>query len=169
MNLNASIDSTWLRIALEQATAGVSRGQAPFGACIVKGPELIAAACNVMWESIDITAHAEVTAIRLACASLQTVDLSGCTIYSTTEPCPMCFAACHWARLDRIVYGSSIPDANAVGLSNLPISNIDMKRLGSSPIQLHGSVLREDCVALLQRWHKLRCSGDGVASRSSSI
>lgn len=160
---NASTDSRWLQLALEQAKAGVERGQAPFGACIVKGSDLIAAACNVMWESIDITAHAEVTAIRLACASLKTVDLSGCVIYSTTEPCPMCFAASHWAKIDRIVYGSTIADANVVGLSNLPISNVDMKQLGSSPIELQGNVLREDCVALLQRWYKIRCGAIGLA------
>ncbi len=166
---NASSDSKWMRLALEQATAGVAHGQAAFGACIVKGSDLVAAACNVMWESIDITANAEVTAIRLACTSLQTVELSGCVIYSTTEPCPMCFAASHWAKISRIVYGSTIADANAVGLSNLPISNIEMKRLGSSLIELQGSVLREDCVAILQRWHKIHCGADGIASGSSSL
>lgn len=156
MNRDPSRDAEWMRVAIEQAETGMARGQAPFGACIVKGSDLIAAACNVMWESIDITAHAEVTAIRLACASLQTVDLSGCVIYATTEPCPMCFAACHWAKIDRIVYGSTIADANAVGLSKLPISNSEMKRLGNSPIEILGAILREDCVAVLDAWNRTR-------------
>ncbi len=149
---NPPDDSRWLSLALEQANAGVDRGQAPFGACIVKGSDLIAAACNVMWETNDITAHAEVTAIRRACSVLKTIDLSGCVIYSTTEPCPMCFAACHFAKIERIVFGSTIADANEVGLSKLSISNQQMKRLGNSPIQIRGSLLREDCVSLLQRW-----------------
>ena len=149
-------DEQWLRLAIEKAHEGVARGQAPFGACIVRGSELVVAACNIMIESTDITAHAEVTAIRLACAKRQTIDLTGCVIYSTTEPCPMCFAACHWARLDRIVYGSTIADANAVGLSNLPISNDQMKQLGGSDIRLTPRVLRDECVALLQTWSRQR-------------
>ena len=64
----------------------------------------------------------------------------------------MCFSACHWARLDRIIYGSTISDANAVGLSNLPISNDQMKQLGGSSIRLTPKVLREECVSLLRAW-----------------
>src|SRR5437588_11290140 len=95
----------WMRLAIETARHGIEQGQTPFGACIVRGDDLIVASHNVVWQTTDITAHAEITALREACRALRTIDLSGCTIYSTCEPCPMCFSACHWARLDRTVYG----------------------------------------------------------------
>ena len=150
-------DERWMKIAIEKAREGVAAGQAPFGACIVRGKDLVVVAHNIMWQSNDITAHAEVTAIRQACVVRNSVDLSDCAIYSTTEPCPMCFSACHSARLGRIVYGATIADANSVGLSNLPISNEQMKQLGGSPIRLTPRLLREDCVALLREW-QLRVS-----------
>jgi tRNA(Arg) A34 adenosine deaminase TadA len=101
---------------------------------------------------MDITAHAEVTAIRRACAALGAIDLAGCTIYSTCEPCPMCFSACHWARIDRVVYGASIDDARRAGFNELSISNEQMKRLGGSPIVIVGGVLRAQCASLFDEW-----------------
>ncbi|MGH7213163.1 MAG: nucleoside deaminase, partial [Tepidisphaeraceae bacterium] len=121
-------DSHWMRIAIDACRRGIESGQSPFGAAIVRGDELVVAAHNAVWQTTDITAHAEVTAIRQACATLKTIDLSGCRIYSTTEPCPMCFAASHWARLDKIYYGASIADAQMSGFSELTISNDHMKR-----------------------------------------
>src|SRR5207237_7695379 len=102
------------------------------------------AAHNVVWQTTDITAHAEVNAIRLACRKLGTIDLSGCRIYSTAEPCPMCFAASHWARLDHIYFGAMIGDANAVGFSELSISNEQMKKLGGSRIGVTGGLLGDE-------------------------
>ena len=94
-------DEHWMRLAIEKCREGIALGQSPFGAVIVRGDELVVAAHNVIWQSTDITAHAEVNAIRLACRKLNQVELRGCRIYSTTEPCPMCFSACHWAKLDQ--------------------------------------------------------------------
>lgn len=147
-------DEEWMRRAIEVAESGITAGQTPFGACIVRGEDLVVAAHNVVWLTTDVTAHAEVTAIRRACGSLSRLDLSGCAIYSTCEPCPMCFAAIHWARINRIVYGASIADAQAVGFNELPVSNTDLKRLGGSRIDIAGGVLKDECRALFERWKR---------------
>lgn len=147
-------DDHWMRKAIQAARTGIEQGQTPFGAAIVRGDELIVACHNEVWGSTDITAHAEVTALRAACRSLNAIDLSGCTIYSTCEPCPMCFSACHWARLERIVYGAAIPDAAAAGFNELPVSNHDLKRLGHSPVQITPDVLRDECRELFGLWAK---------------
>jgi tRNA(Arg) A34 adenosine deaminase TadA len=101
---------------------------------------------------MDITAHGEVNTIRAACRSAGTIDLSGSTIYSTTEPCPMCFSAIHWAKIKRIVYGASIADAEAAGFNELTISNDLMKKAGGSAVVVEGGCLREACVGLFAEW-----------------
>ena len=106
-------DEAWMRVAIRHAELGIAEGQTPFGACIVKPGRKISVAHNLVWQSCDPTAHAEICAIREASSALGTIDLTGCTIYSTCEPCPMCLAACHWARMTRLVYGASIADALA--------------------------------------------------------
>ncbi|NNF59217.1 MAG: nucleoside deaminase [Rhodothermaceae bacterium] len=136
-----------MRLAIEKAIAGVKAGGSPFGACIVRDGEVVACVHNVVWQTTDITAHAEVHGIREACRALATIDLSGCTVYTTTEPCPMCFSAIHWAHCDRIVYGTSIADAQAAGFRELTISNETMKELGGSTVEIEGAFLREECLA----------------------
>ena len=101
----------FMRVAVRMARQGVRKGQSPFGACIVRKGKVVSVAHNEVWKKGDSTAHAEVMAIRAACKKLKTIDLSGCTIYSTCEPCPMCFSACHWSRISRIVYGVRIEEA----------------------------------------------------------
>lgn len=150
-------DARHMRRAVEVARAGVASGQTPFGACIVRGEAtgeeaVVAAEHNEVWATTDATAHAEVQAIRAACRELGTIDLSGCTIFTTCEPCPMCFAACHWARLDRVVFGARIADARAAGFNELALSNEEMKRRGGSPLELVPGVEREACVELFRRW-----------------
>lgn len=148
-------DEDFMRMAIAKAREGIAKGQTPFGACIVKDGQVVALEHNAVWASTDITAHAEVTAIREACRDLVTVDLTGCTIYSTTEPCPMCFSACHWARIERIVYGTAIADVQALGFHELTVSNDEMKRLGNSPIKIEGGLLRDENLALLREWADL--------------
>ncbi|MBI4517549.1 MAG: nucleoside deaminase [Deltaproteobacteria bacterium] len=145
-----------MRLAIAAATAGVEQGQSPFGACIARAGRVVSCVHNVVWADTDITGHAEVNAIRNACRALGTIDLSGCTIYSTCEPCPMCFAACHWARLDRIVFGVSIADAQALGFRELAISNVTMKALGGSSVESSGGCLREDNLRLFRGWRRRR-------------
>ncbi len=147
-------DEAYMRLAIAKAREGIAAGQTPFGACLVKADRVIACAHNVVWASLDSTAHAEVQAIRNACAALTTIDLSGCVLYSTCEPCPMCFSAAHWARLARIVYGAEIADARRAGFHELTISNLSLKQLGGSPVELTGGLLREECLALFDVWGK---------------
>ena len=134
----------YMRMAIAKAREGMSNGQTPFGACVVKNGEVISCQHNLVWEETDITSHAEIVAIREACKVLDTVDLSGCTIYSTTEPCPMCFSAIHWAKIDAIYFGTRIADAQEVGFSELTISNEEMKLQGKSSVQIIGDFMREE-------------------------
>jgi guanine deaminase len=143
-------DVDLMRLAIDKARQGVMAGQTPFGACIARSGETVTCEHNVVWLTTDITAHAEIHAIREACRKLGTVDLSGCVIYSTCEPCPMCFSACHWARISKIVYGASIHDAQASGFHELPIANSRLKELGASPVEIVGDFLRTEAVALFQ-------------------
>ncbi len=152
MNAN---DERYMRMAIEKAKKGVAYGQTPFGACIVKDDEVIVCEHNVVWKNMDITAHAEVHAIREACKKLGTVNLSECVIYSTCEPCPMCFSAIHWAKISKIVYGTSISDAENVGFNELHISNDTMKELGNSPVEIVGDFLKNESLELFETFHKL--------------
>ncbi len=145
-------DEQCVRRAIARAREGILRGQTPFGACIVKDGKVVSCEHNVVWRTGDITAHAEMHAIRKACRKLGTIDLSGCVIYSTCEPCTMCFSACHWAKIGRIVYGAGIADARQAGFNELAVSNRDMKRRGGSPVEIAGGLLREECVMLFRAW-----------------
>lgn len=148
-------DADYMARAIAKAREGIERGQTPFGACIVRNGEIVALEHNAVWAELDITAHAEIQAIRRACRELGTVDLSGTVIYSTCEPCPMCFSAIHWAKIDKIVFGARIADAKALGFSELEVSNETLKRLGPSPVALQGDCCREECLELFRLWSRL--------------
>lgn len=111
-------DEAFLREAIRLARRSVAEGGGPFGSVVVRGGKVIATGTNRVVEDADPTAHAEVTAIREACAALGTHDLSDCTIYASCEPCPMCFGAIHWARIARHVYGAGRADAAGVGFDD---------------------------------------------------
>lgn len=145
-------DDKFMKLAIAKAREGVHRKQTPFGACIVKNGKVISCVHNKVWKNTDITAHAEVTAIREACKKIKSIDLSGSVIYSTCEPCPMCFSACHWAKISKIVYGVSISDARDIGFGELFISNKKMKNTGRSPIKIIGGCLKSDNLELFQMW-----------------
>ncbi|MFQ5753310.1 MAG: nucleoside deaminase [bacterium] len=148
------IDERYMRLAIAKAREGMQHGQTPFGACIVKNGEIISCVHNIVWQSTDITAHAEIYAIREACRKLHNVDLSGSTIYSTCEPCPMCFSACHWAKISKIVYGARIEDAKEAGFNELTISNKSMKEFGNSPVEIFGDFLRPENQAVFHEWSR---------------
>lgn len=143
-----------MREAIAVAREAIAQGQTPFGCAIVRDGQLLARAHNEVWATTDITAHAEVTALRRACAGARDVHLRGATVYTTTEPCPMCFSACHWAAVDRIVYGARIPDALRAGFRELTIQAEDMARLGGSAVEVQGGVLAAECAALFDEWRR---------------
>ena len=106
-------------MAIALATDNVRTGKGgPFGAVIVRDGEVIAAATNTVTSTNDPTAHAEVNAIRAACAKLDNFQLDGCDVYTSCEPCPMCLAALYWSRCARIFYGNTAEDAAAAGFDD---------------------------------------------------
>lgn len=110
---------TFMRRAISLASQNVRDGLGgPFGSVVVKDGEIIGEGTNRVTSSCDPTAHAEMLAIRAASAKLQNFDLSGCEIFTSCEPCPMCLSAIYWAKLDRMFYGNTIVEADAIGFSD---------------------------------------------------
>jgi len=125
----------WMRQALRSAYEGIRKLEGgPFGAVIVHGGKAIAVSHNRVLKKKDATCHAEINAIRDASRKLKSFDLSGCVIYATNEPCPMCFSAIHWARISRVVYGTAIADVRRRGFNELSIPSRQMKKAGQSPV-----------------------------------
>lgn len=147
-----------MRLAIAKAKEGIKKGQTPFGACIVKDGKVVACAHNHVWKKTDITAHAEIVAIRQACQKLKTIDLSGCILFSTCEPCPMCFSACHWARVSFLVCGARIQDAQKIGFRELVISNSAMKRMGKITMPVIKDVLRDENLKLFEEFQQKNAS-----------
>jgi tRNA(Arg) A34 adenosine deaminase TadA len=145
-------DQDFMHEALDVCRQGVEFGQSPFGACIVADGRVVARTHNRVWATTDPTAHAEVCCIREACTARGRVHLADCTIYSTTEPCPMCFSAIHWARIPRIVYAATIEDARDFGFNELPISNQKLREISGAKVELVGAVLRDEALALYRLW-----------------
>lgn len=144
----------FMRLAIAKTRRGIARGQTPFGACIVRDGKIIACEHNRVWTTTDITAHGEMVTLRSACKKLKTIDLSGCDIYSTCEPCPMCFSACHWANIRTIYFGSTIADARQAGFNELSINDVVLKKLGKSKVKIVSGVLREETRLLFEYWKK---------------
>lgn len=113
-----SEDKKFMQLAIDLSIENVAKGGGPFGAVIVRNGEIIATGTNRVTENCDPTAHAEVSAIRAACAKLGDFKLSGCTIYSSCEPCPMCLSALYWAGVERIFYGNTKQDAKSINFDD---------------------------------------------------
>lgn len=107
-----------MRKAIVLAEENVANGGGPFGAVIARNGEIIATGVNLVTAKHDPTAHAEVSAIRAACKKLGTFDLSGCEIYTSCEPCPMCLGAIYWAHIDKMYYGNDKADAKRIGFDD---------------------------------------------------
>jgi tRNA(Arg) A34 adenosine deaminase TadA len=117
MNRQPNLD--FLRRAIALATRNVTSGAGgPFAALVVRDDQVIGEGVNLVTATNDPTAHGEVTAIRAACKALKTFTLAGCELYTSCEPCPMCLAASHWARLDAVFYGAGAEDAAKAGFDD---------------------------------------------------
>jgi tRNA(Arg) A34 adenosine deaminase TadA len=142
----------FMRIAIELAEDNVKRGVGgPFGAVIVKDGMIVARSANRVVPTNDPTAHAEVSVIRLACQELETYNLSGCEIYTSCEPCPMCLGAIYWARIDKIYYANTKADAAAIGFDDHFIydeleSAMENRKL---PFQ---QLLRDEAIQAFKLW-----------------
>ena len=146
----------WMKLAIRSAKTGIRHLEGgPFGVVIVRGNQAIAIAHNTVLKNHDATCHAEINAIRIASRKLRRFDLSDCVIYSTTEPCPMCFSAIHWARLAGVIYGTTIADVRKRGFHELSIPSKKMKREGKSPVRIKVGFMKKECLALLKSWDQL--------------
>ncbi len=145
-------EATWMRLAIAKTREGIAAGQSPFGAILVKDGAVVVATHNTVWRDTDPTAHAEVNCLRRAATALGTIDLKGSTLYSTCEPCPMCLAAIHWAKVDRVVFGATIDDSAEAGFGELHVAAGSLAEQGRSPLVVEGGLLREECVGLFAEW-----------------
>ncbi|MDX1652242.1 MAG: nucleoside deaminase [Brumimicrobium sp.] len=137
--------------AIELSKESVKNGGGPFGAVIVKDGEIIAESANSVTKDNDPTAHAEVNTIRLACKNLNTFVLSGCEIYSSCEPCPMCLGAIYWARLDKLYFGNNKFDARDIGFDDSFI--YDEIELPAEKRKLQTiNVMRDEALQAFQNW-----------------
>lgn len=149
------LEEKFLRMAAGAAARTMRRGAGgPFGAVIARGNRPVAVGTNTVLASHDPTCHAEINAIRAAARRAGSHLLTGVTLYSTTEPCPMCFSAIHWARIPAVVYATTIADVKKLGFNELTVSNLRLKSLGKSPVRLK-RVKSDDCRALLTAWSAL--------------
>lgn len=146
-------DERYMKIALEQARQAGERGEVPVGAVLVHGGEVLAAVGNTRQNAADPFGHAEMSAIAAGCRALGDWRLSGCTLYVTLEPCPMCAGAILNARLERLVYGASDAVMGCVG-SRIHLFDLDM---GYRP-KVTAGVLAEDCGLLLTQFFRKRRS-----------
>ena len=142
---------SFMREAIKLSAESVQSGGGPFGAVIVRNGEIIARGENRVTVCNDPTAHAEVSAIREAAARMGTYDLSGCEIYSSCEPCPMCLGAIYWARLDRLYYAGTRADAANEGFDDAHI----YEELPLDPSQRElptQTLLREEAQRVFEAW-----------------
>lgn len=141
----------WMREAIALSSRNVDNGGGPFGAVIVKDGEIIARGANRVTADNDPTAHAEVSAIRAAAKKLGTFDLSGCDIYTSCEPCPMCLSAIYWARIGHIYYGNTQYDAKAINFDDSFIYD----ELSLAPEQRAipaERILGDEAIATFNKW-----------------
>ena len=144
----------FLALALEEARAGIENDDGgPFGAVVVREGVVISKAHNEVLRRNDPTAHAEILAIRRASAILESFDLSTCEIYSTSEPCPMCFSAIFWARIRRLVYGTTREDVAEIGFDDSLIYDIIKGEAEAEEMEVV-SLDREGCRAVLEEWER---------------
>jgi tRNA(Arg) A34 adenosine deaminase TadA len=144
--------SELMRLAIEKCREGIAAGQSPFGCAIACDGRLVSCAHNTVVQTTDITAHAEVNAVREACRTVGDIFLKGAIVATTCEPCPMCMAALHWARVDTVYYGATIADADVVGFNELQMPAAELLRMGRSNLKLVPGLLSEECKRLFAEW-----------------
>ena len=148
-------DETFLRDAIQLAAEHSQRRDGgPFGAVVVREGTVLSQGWNQVASANDPTAHAEVMAIRAACRQLSDFRLSGCVLYASCEPCPMCLAAAYWARIDRLIYAATRDDAASIGFDDSRL----YQELSEPPERRQIGVtqmLRAEAVAMMARWNAM--------------
>ena len=145
----------YMQMAIEEARLGIHNGHGgPFGTVIVKEGKVIARGHNCVLRDHDATCHGEISAIREAGKVLGTYDLSGCTLYTTGEPCHMCLCACMWANIEKVYYGCTIADNGQIGFRDDKFNDIfgGRDKLGSFLEELD----REECLQLFSEYNSIQ-------------
>lgn len=144
----------FMDLSVKEAFKGMEQGDGgPFGAVIVQNGKIIATGHNEVLKTNDPTAHAEIVAIRKATALLGRFDISDCEIYSSCEPCPMCFAAIHWAKIKKLYFGCSRQDAAEIGFDDNYIYEVIQGTAKALSLQ-SSQIEREACLKPFDFWRK---------------
>ena len=144
----------FIRRAIELANSAIDQGGGPFGAVVVREGQIVGEGSNCVTRNNDPTAHAEVTAIRDACARLGQFHLSGCELYVNCQPCPMCLSAAYWAHIDRIYYAASAADAERAGFQDAFLENEFTLPLDQRRIQMQ-QITDPTSEVVFDRWRAL--------------
>ena len=139
--------------AIELSIENVNLGGGPFGSIIVKNDKVIAEGSNKVTLNNDPTAHGEIVAIRKACKSLNNFNLSGCELYSTCEPCPMCLSAIYWAHIDKVYYANTRDDAKKIDFDDSLIYSELLKNVKIRKIPM-AQMMREEALKAFELWDK---------------
>jgi guanine deaminase len=144
----------YMKQAIDEAFKGMRSDEGgPFGAVIVKDGEIIAIGHNEVLKTNDPTAHAEIVAIRKATKKLGRFDLSDCEIYSTCEPCPMCYSAIHWAKMKTLYYGATRYDAADIDFDDQYIYDVILGKTNKLQV-IKEQIEHEECLAPFKEWSK---------------
>lgn len=145
----------FMQLAIKEAKTGIENQHGgPFGAVIVKNGQVVASGHNHVLANNDSTCHGEVDAIRKAERKLKTYDLSGCELYTTGEPCPMCLAAIMWANIDKVYYGCTIKDNEVIGFRDDKFDKMMGGRAGL-PEGFMEEKDRDLCLELFEQYNKM--------------
>jgi len=139
--------------AIELSIKSANTIGGPFGSVIVKDQKIIAEGSNKVTSTNDPTAHGEIVAIREACKNLNTFDLSGCEIYTSCEPCPMCLSAIYWSRLDKIYYANTRDDAHNIDFLD-PIIYTELQKSDEDKKIKMTQIMREEGLKAFEIWDK---------------
>ena len=142
-----------MRMAIKEAKKGIEfHHGGPFGAVIVKDGKVVGKGHNQVLKNNDPTCHGEIMAIHKACKNLKTFDLSGCELYTTGEPCPMCYAAILWANIDKVYYGCTIQDNENIGFRDKKFYEMQQPEFRNKVVK---ELDREKCLELFEYYNSL--------------
>ena len=142
----------FMRMAIRISEQNVTKSLGgPFGAVVVKDGKVVAKSANKVKTTLDPTAHAEISVIRMASKKLKTPDLSGCVIYTSCEPCPMCLSAIYWAHLDKMYFANTKKDAKQAGFDDQFIYDEIALPVHARKLKSH-QILRDEAQNAFQKW-----------------
>ena len=141
----------FMQKAIELSIKNINNNGGPFGCVIVKNNKIISEGVNAVTQNNDPTAHAEIVAIRNACTKLNTFDLSGCELYTSCEPCPMCLSAIYWSHIDIVYYGNSRENAAEIEFDDKFIYDEIKKEINERKIPLK-QILKDEAIKAFNLW-----------------